>query len=87
MNRHNKVVNEHRIFRYVLIYATNGKVMSFICRKHLSYRIFIPKYSTGKALRYKNASGHNHIFGGSFQYRYAKGLKETSVSVDVIYIR
>ena len=86
MNRYHEIMGEHRIFRYIFVDPTYGQCVLFFNRKHFTNRAFISKRLTGKMLRNKNASGHNHILGIAFQHRYAESLKETSIRKDVICI-
>ena len=86
MNRYHEIMGEHRIFRHIFVDPTYGQCVLFFSRKHFPDRVFIPERLTGKMLRNKNASGHNHILGIAFQHRYAESLKKTSIRKDVICI-
>ena len=86
MNRYHEIMGEHRIFRYIFVDPTYGQCVLFFNRKHFTNRAFISKRLTGKMLRNKNASGHNHILGIALQHRYAEGLKKTSIRKDIICI-
>ena len=61
--------------------------MLFVCRENSADRICVSKSFTGKVLGYENTSGHNQVFGVTFQYRYTKSLKEAGIHKYIIHIR